>query len=80
MAYHGDPDLRIDGVTQDRYQEKKAEQEHIEGKDDDRYPVQPYSIIRQVVEEYRHNTGAHDDGEPSERIYIPSMMFNMLTI
>ena len=45
MMDHGEPNLRIDGITQDRDEEEYAEEEHVQGEHNDGYPIQPYSVV-----------------------------------
>lgn len=68
MAYHCGPNLWIDRVAQDGYEKEETKQEDIDCEYDDRYPVKPHSVVRQVVEEYRYNSRAHCDGKPSNGI------------
>ena len=50
MTNHREPDLWIDGVPQNGDKEEKAEKKHIQGEDGDRYPIEPYPVVWQVVE------------------------------
>lgn len=50
MANHCEPDFRVDGITQNGYEEENAEEEYIQGENDDGYPVEPRPIIWQIVE------------------------------
>jgi len=70
MANHCGPDLGIDGVAQNRYEKENAEKEYVEGEYDNGYPVEPYSVVGQIVEEYRDNPSPHYHGKPSYRSYI----------
>ena len=70
MADHRGPDLGVDGVAQDGNEEEHAEKEHIESEYDDGYPVEPCSVIGQVVEEDGYDAGAHIDREPSNERHV----------
>lgn len=63
MSDHCIPDSLEQRVTGQGDEEEDNEQENIEAEYHDRYPIQPSPIVRKIVEENRHDTGAHGNTE-----------------
>lgn len=54
-------------ISHDTDSRKNYEEKNIKTEDDDRYPVEPAAIIRQIVKENGYNASAHVDRKPRRR-------------
>lgn len=64
---HGHEQAREEGVAQDRDEQENTKEADVETKDDDRQPVQPVAVVREVVEQDGRDPRAHGRGEPRGR-------------
>lgn len=55
------------GVSHDRDTQERQKEEDIKTKDDDRDPVQPSTVVGQVVKQNRRDARAHGDSKPRRR-------------
>lgn len=51
-------------VSNDTDDHKDDEEKNVQTEDDDRDPIKPAAIVRQIMKQDRHNACAHIDREP----------------
>ena len=57
--------MGVENVPEAGYESKEEEKEEIEDEENDRDDSKPMAIVRQLMEQDRHDSSAHVNNEPS---------------
>lgn len=70
MQDHDFEDLWVEGIAQQANDASHDEEDHVQRKYNDGDPVQPLSIVWEVVQQDRHDARAHRHGKPSGSLKV----------
>jgi hypothetical protein len=72
MAKNHEEDFGIETIAQTGYDGEENKNADVEDEEDDGYDLEPVTVVRELMEQNRHDACAHRDYEPSVANRSPS--------